>query len=438
MKLFYTIMVVMLLAMSGQNSYASFPEFFGASPSTSAVGSQANTDFSDPANAYYAGALSAFSDKLSLNASYDYVNHDLYPITNIVVKNSTNYSGATQNGNVNTEYGEFRHTSLHVILPVRYPGAGNIVFNLFAPMGSFIETNTGHPTLPEYVFYHARYKRTEAFLQYAHPLTPNLAFSLGTFVGFQVRADMSAQASITGTPYGSSASAKAKVAPSLAALASIAYKLENWATYFAFKQEMKSNLDANMMGDTSDPPIPFDIEVASLPYYDPTIFRLGLQRKGDRLSFMGLLEYQMWEHYQTPLVRITQRASVKSSDNYEHVQTKNILLPKVGFQWNIVDALSVMGGVAYRPTPLKGDFSGSGNSIDSNTTIFTTGLKWNTAFSNFPMEIAGSFQWHQLEERTVVKTANQENGAGGSKIGAPGYKIGGNVYMASLGLKIVF
>ncbi|MBI2520539.1 MAG: hypothetical protein HYV97_08975 [Bdellovibrio sp.] len=440
MQDFAKLIVLTCLSFFLQNAWASFPEFFGASPSTSVIGSQANIDYSDPANAYYAGALTAFSDKLALNVSYDYVNHDFYPIDNIIVKNNTNFS-TTQSGSAVTDYGEFRHSGLHAVLPIRYPGAGNLVLNLFSPVGHFLETNTGHPTLPEYVFYHARYKRTEAFLQYAHPFTTNFSLSLGAYVGFQVRADVNTQASISGTTYGSSAAAKAKVAPSLAGLMSMAFKLDNWTSYLAYKQEMKSNLDANVVGDAplgGTSSLPFDIGIASLPYYDPAILRFGIQRRGDRISMMGLLEYQMWENYQTPVVIITQRASVLSSDNYEKIQTKNILVPKVGFQWNMSDSLSFFTGISHRPTPLKGDFSGSGNSVDTDSTILCAGPKWSTQMFGLLMDITGAFQWHQLEDRTVVKSANQENGSGGSKIGAPGYKVGGDVYMASIGLKVAF
>ena len=106
---------------------------------------------------------------------------------------------------------------------------------------------------------------------------------------------------------------------------------------------MKSNLDANVIGDAplgGTSSLAFDIGIASLPYYDPAILRFGAQRKGERISVMGLLEYQMWGNYQTPVVQISQRASVLSSDNYEKVQTQNIFVPKIGMQWDLSDALS--------------------------------------------------------------------------------------------------
>ena len=54
-----------------------------------------------------------------------------------------------------------------------------------------------------------------------------------------------------------------------------------------------------------------------------------------------------------------------------------------------------------------------------------------------PMGITGSLQWHQLEDRTVLKVSAKKMERW-VKIGAPGYKIGGDVYMASVGLKIAF
>jgi len=38
----------------------------------------------------------------------------------------------------------------------------------------------------------------------------------------------------------------------------------------------------------------------------------------------------------------------------------------------------------------------------------------------------------------VVKTSGQENGSAGSKIGAPGYKIGGEVLTGSIGARMMF
>jgi len=420
-------------------SWPSFPEFFGTSPRTSSLGGQPNDEWDDPSNNYYAAALTAFSHKINVNLSYDSVKHDFLPINGIVTKNSTNNAYGTNTGNINTDYGEFRHSSVHLTLPIAYPGAGNIAISLFSPLGHLIETNTGHPTHPEYVMYHARYKRTELFANYAHPIGNNFALSLGAFVGFQVRADMSAQASLNGVNFGSSSSAKAKVSPSLASLFSIAKKWQSATVFFAYQQEMTSNLDANIIGDTSDPPIPFDIGATSIPYYDPHILRLGYQQSlGPALKLHSMLEYQLWGNYKTPVIRIIQRANVKGSDNYENIKTQNILIPKLGLKYSWSDYLALMAGVSYRPTPLKGDFSGAGNSIDTDVLTTSAGIDFKSRLLDKLFTFSGAFQWHQLKEKKVTKTSGQENGSAGQKIGSPGYTVGGDVYMASVGISTSF
>jgi len=435
---FIALFVLHLSIFIFPTAKASFSEQFGVNPSTACISGQVNGNAEDPANAYYAAAINAFSDRLSVNISYNYVDHKFEPIQGVVIRNSSNNNNGTAFGDVNTSYGELRHFTLSGLLPIRYPGAGNLVLNISSPIGNFLETNTGHPTLPEYVFYRSRYKRTEFNLNYAHPFSDSFSISLGAFVGFQVRADLTAQASLNGSSFGSSASSKAKVSPALGALASMSYRLDQWTTYFSYQQEMKSNLDANITGETSDPPIPFDIAVESLPYYDPHIFRVGTVRKGETVSVMAAVEYQMWENFRPPNVRIIQRASVKSSDNFERLQTRNIFVPKVGASFAFNDHLALSAGVGHRPTPIEGNFSGAGNTIDSDSMIYSTGFKYTTKMLGFDVDFLGALQWHQLEEKTVTKTTGQENGQAGTKIGGPYYKIGGDVYYASLGAKFLF
>ena len=49
-----------------------------------------------------------------------------------------------------------------------------------------------------------------------------------------------------------------------------------------------------------------------------------------------------------------------------------------------------------------------------------------------------SGQYHMLKEVDVVKSNGQENGSAGSKIGAPGYNVGGEVLTGSIGARMMF
>ncbi|MFT6068122.1 MAG: long-subunit fatty acid transport protein [Bacteriovoracaceae bacterium] len=429
--------LVVFLSFQAKANYA---EFFGTAPSTSSIGNQANSDEFDPANNYYIPALMAFSDTLTFSTSIASVSTDFEPITSIVTKNSTNSTTGTESGPVSTEYPSYLGSSLHVTLPIAVEGAGTVSFSLFMPLGKTMETNSGDAHLPEYVMYRSRYRRTMIHLNYAHKLSDNFAFSIGSHIGFQAGANTTNNVSLNGTSFGTSAGLKTEVKPSLAAIVSTIYRKDNWSAAFTYQQEMKSNLETQANGVINDPTSAlFQITIESMIYYDPHIFRFGGAFEVGNFTFLGTLEYQLWENYKTPVIRVKDRGGVIiASDDFEKVQLRNVPVPKIGTTLKLNDNLTLMAGLSYKPTPLKGNFSGSGNSIDSNSLILTGGGSISMKFFGKDLDLSAGAQYHKLEELNVTKTPNQENGSAGSKIGAPGYKVGGSVIAASGGLRLKF
>lgn len=434
------ILLAIFVASFCFQAKANFAEFFGTSPSTSSIGNQANSDEFDPANNYYIPALMAFSDTLTFSTSASSVGTDFEPIGSVVVKNNTNSTTASQSSSVSTDYDSYLGSTFHATLPIAYEGAGAISLSLFMPLGKTMETNSGDAQLPEYVMYRSRYRRTMVHLNYAHKLSDNFAFSVGSHLGFQAGANTTNNVSLNGTTFGTSAGLKTEVKPSLAAIVSTIYKKENWAAYFTFQQEMKSNLETQANGVISDPTSAlFQITIESMIYYDPYIFRFGGSLELGNFTLLGTLEYQLWDNYKTPVIRVKDRGGViLGSDDFEKVQLRNIPIPKLGIKMRISDSLSLMTGLSYRPTPLKGNFAGSGNSIDSNSLILAGGGTLSLKLFGKDLDLSAGAQYHKLEELNVVKTPNQENGSAGSKIGAPGYKVGGSIIAASGGLRLKF
>ncbi len=401
-----------------------------------ALGGQGNHNGEDPSNNYYYPALGAWNKHIAIDLGIYTLKHDFEDINNVVVKNNTNNSSGTQRGNVKTDYGDLRMTSLHLLLPLL--ASGNLGVSIFSPLGHFIEINTGHPSQPEYVMYQSRYRRLITHINYAHPINDHWAFSLGALVGFQVRADLNTQASLNGSSFGSSASSRAKVSPALGGIFGITRKHDGGHFSFTFNQEMKSNLQANITGETSDPPIPFEVGADSLSFYDPHLIRFGWSQKGDLIGFFTALEYQLWENYQTPVVRIAQRVSLKSSDNFEQTKTQNIIVPRVGLGIDITDQMAVSVGAKYRPTPIKGDFVAAGNSVDTDTWTISTGGTYKMTLWSKKIVLSAAMAYQHLVEKDVTKTTGQENGTAGEKIGSPGYKIGGYVLVGAMGASITF
>jgi hypothetical protein len=437
----FALLLTLLLSSS---AYASFGEMFGSSYSTAAIGGQSNMDENDPSNNFYAPAVLGFSDKFNvmLQASSTATHFD--SIDNVVIKNSTN-SNTTESGSVKTDYKKFYGGALHVALPLGATShLGTLGLSVFLPIGSLMETHSGDPALPEYVMYRSRYDRTSIYFNFAKAAIDNdLAFSIGTILGFQASADVRTNVSLNGANYGSTALAQSKISPALGIIASGVKKIYASKIYLTYQQEMKSNLTAIASGEISDPlPLPFNATVSSMIFYDPHTFRLGTSIKSDSTSsletYVGL-EYQIWSGYKTPKIDIVKNGGILlPSTNYEKIERKNTLNPKIGIKWDVTNRLALLLGAAYRMTPLKGDFSGSGNSIDTDSYIASGGLQYRIVIWGRDVSIGTSLQYHQLKDKHVTKTTGQENGNAGDKIGAPGYDIGGYILSAAAGIKFNF
>ncbi|MDO9184088.1 MAG: hypothetical protein Q7U04_16865 [Bacteriovorax sp.] len=421
-------------------SFASYPEFFGASYSTTAIGNQATLDANDPSNNYYVPAILGFSDRVNILLGATSTATTFKKMSNIVVANNTNSSTASTTGNVDNNYAKFYGGGLHFALPIGYQHLGTLGISVFLPIGNLMETNSGNPFLPEYVMYHSRYKRTSIYLNFARKWSDDFAWSIGTLVGFQASAEVKSNLSLNGAAYGSWAQARSKVAPSLGIITSFVKKINQAKFYFTYQQEMKSNLHAIVSGEINNPSLAlFESGIDSMIFYDPHTFRIGTSLATEATELFAGLEYQLWSGYKPPTIYITKTGGViVPSSNYEHIKVRNTINPRIGIKINLTDRWATSAGLGYRMTPLDGNFSGSGNSIDTDTYILSTGLQYRIVIWSKDVNLGTSLEYHSLVEKHVTKSTGQEDGSAGNKIGAGGYDISGHVIAASLGIKFNF
>lgn len=423
---------------------ASFPEMFGASSSTMAVGGQARAHTEDASNNYYAPALLGFSKQLQLQASTFWAQTDFDEVGSITVENDwtrleCSYPNCKSTVDVNPE--PLWLNALHLSVPILNVDGPKLGISAFVPAKSIMEVRSGDPILPEYVMYSGRNSRAQVFGNLAYAFSPNFSASVGVYNGFQVAVDVNAYARVGAdkTAYSTFARSEAVAKPTLAGIGSVAYRAESWSSYFTIIQEMKSKLSGKATGQSDDPKIPFAIQVNSLAFYDPLTLRLGWQGHMGSWALNTAVEWQRWDHYQPPIAHIKQEGGViVSSKILEELDLQNIFVPKIGLEWNVTDPLALRLGVSHRPSPLKGNFSGAGNSVDSDILSFSGGggLKQKIWGKDFEGQLGLEYQ--KLETRNVSKSANREDGGAGEKVGAPGYKVGGKVLVASLGLAAHF
>jgi hypothetical protein len=428
-----TSLMLILISIS---AHGSFPEFFGSSILNTGLGGQGSYSQNNAGNNYYHPAVLAWSKDINISTAISMVTHNFNDITNVVIKNPINTSpSTTEFGTVATDYESVQIASINVTLPVKT--YGTFALSVFLPVGSIMETNSGDAYLPEYVLYRARYKRLMSHMNYAFKIFDDITMSVGAHMGFQAGANIHTNTSLNGTSYGSSATAKTQADPTISGILSTAYRLDDHQFTATFQQELKNNLQSVATGLTAIPPTAFDITIESMIYYDPHILRIGYQSKWSFGELDVSAEYQIWDSYKTPIVRIVRNSGViLASDDYESVTVSNILVPKAGVTLEFMDDLKMSFGVKYKPSIFSHDYSGAGNSLDLASYTFSSGVGYNINLFGTPMEIGGAVQHQLLQEEKITKTANIEDGSAGSKIASPGYTAGGSVTVFSFGVNV--
>ena len=440
MKLFLISLFSLLFHFQAK---ASFGEMFGASTINMLNANQMTTHAPNPGNNYYAPALlSTHSDNTYISFSTSLVAHNFDDIDNIVIKNEISHGSGTseEKGSANVDLKDFHSIIFNMAKPLGPRGVVGV--SVFAPMGHLMELNTGPTYLPNYVMYTARYNRTHMHLNYAHQFKESLSGSIGFHSGLQTAASTTFNPSMGGDQNPSSSETKIKVRPSFGLVLSLA---KRWSprhiTTFTYQQEMKNKLDVSVDGESLSPSILFESQIQNLLFFDPHIFRVGHTLKVQNFYLTATGEFQLWRNYETPISRIkspNNSGTITPSGDFEGINAKNIFVPKFSILWKTSPRWSYAAGMIFRQSPLRGDFSGPGNSLDTNSFIFTSGLVHNFSYKKLPLELAVAYQYHLLDSKRVDKTEGLEDGSEGQKIGSGGYNIGGNLHVLSLGLGMKF
>lgn len=434
--------LIIVFLMLSANAFASLPELFSSSASTMGIGNQSTLDIDDAGACFSIPALAAFSEESSVSINVTSVNTSFNKISNIVTENSINSASATPvSRDVDPNLSSQNILSMHAGLKLFKNSNLKFLASFYTPIDKLLEASTGDPYLPEYRVYNSRLQRSLFYFNFAHKLTDSFAYSLGVITGIQSSGLTNVVARENGAPFEPSLGKMSfNATPSIAPSFSIFKKWSNvQASYFSYTYSMKSNFTNEATGITpvGNSALKYDWTFNSLIYFDPSILRLGHAYQLHHFKLFTSLEYLGWSEYKTAKLEMINNGGILAGTNdYENFSTKNILVPKLGLQYEIGSKI-ISFGLSYKPNPFTNDLSQAGNSIDSDSIIYSAGFQTpiNLFENKFNLTIAG--QIHDLKEFDVKKSINNENNEAGSKIGSPGYSVGGSVFVASFGLNWV-
>ena len=406
-----------------------------------------------------AGLPAAAGRKLDFSYGWLFMDPKFTPIQSVTIQNDFN-SDATTTGNVNDDYrsvlGQTVGGAILVNPEWHQLSAGITLFTPFDPLGF---TDTGEAYIPEYVLYRARGQRPQIELGLGARVNERFSLGLGLHVGYGITASGSVFLQTEDDTTSSmrvTASIKPQASPNLGWLLTSELPPEepgSWSLGQTIRVEnnaqttMKFDSSARAFGSLAALDISF--AAASSMFYDPWTIETGMSWHHSPVGrLLVQVDFQNWRRFKRPALNIQDPSQTCTAADPESCEPggqpfivnpsilpalslRNTFTPRIAEEIQFGSSMLRLG-YAFKPSIFSELPTSSGNYLDPSKHIATLGwgwklptfLGWNTPAS---IDVHASYQ-HLIAEH-VTKTAGDETGdAGKTKIGAPGYDIGGRLW----------
>ncbi|MDQ8037945.1 MAG: outer membrane protein transport protein [Pedobacter sp.] len=207
--------------------------------------------------------------------------------------------------------------------------------------------------------------------------------------------------------------------------------LKNWETAFAYRaySNTQTQVVANAVIPQTVPAPGLSLAINTLDAYQPNIYTLGMQYKGERLRAGITAEWQQW----SKLAGEFQSDTIRDQANLEF---NDILIPRLGLQYKLNDIFSFTSGIAFQPSALESDRSLDVNYLDNDRYII--GLGGSMEFKDpwifaYPVRLDFGYQLHLLQDRQFQLTSTQYNNGAPYETVETGGMV--NVFTGSMTLK---
>jgi long-subunit fatty acid transport protein len=450
--LIFTLPLVLLGALT-EPARANIGDIYGFGSRSAALagatvagGFEAFSAYSNPA-----GLTRTGEKRLQLSWGYLDMSPSFLPIENVVVEN--NYtSDKRREGNVDTSYRDTFGQVLgltYLIAPDFYRlsiGLAN-----FQPMNQIAYVDSGETFEPEYFLYRARTQRPQYELGLGFQPASAISFGVGLHIAYSLTTNTSIFLQTDPTKPSTmrmAASMKPRVGPYFGAYYQSPDKHGDITAGAVLRLPVKSASEivlksgARALGPLVA--LDFNATAVSAMFYDPLSVELGTTWRYLRTLRLYLqADYQAWSKFSPPSILITDPQTENcvgtctgvgiSAGHNPSYSFQDILIPRLGNEWEITPSTLLRVGYYYRPSMLADLPTEAGNYLDPPKHAFNLGVGFK--FAHFlvfeaPCSLDFHFSYQRLVTQQISKTPGNELGVGtgNDKIGAPGYVAGGKIY----------
>ncbi len=179
--------------------------------------------------------------------------------------------------------------------------------------------------------------------------------------------------------------------------------LSGWETAFTYrtKSAASTTVDSNIIVTQTIPDPGLALAMSTIDSFQPETFAVGAQYKGDGWRVGGSLEQQNWSQLEHELSNdtIKDQQSVAAGDR---ARFDDILVPRVGAEYDLSKNFAVRAGVAFEESPLQTTRNPELNYLDADKFVVGVGLSATydrTRLLAYPIRMDIGYQYQQLQER---------------------------------------
>ena len=179
--------------------------------------------------------------------------------------------------------------------------------------------------------------------------------------------------------------------------------LNGWETALTYrtKSSASTTVDSNIIVTQTIPDPGLSLAVTTIDSFQPETIAIGTQYSGDGWRIGGSIEQQNWSELEDEFSSdsIKDQGSVASGNR---IGFDDILIPRLGAEYQLNENFAVRGGIAYEESPLKTTRNPELNYLDTDKLVVGLGISATydrTRLLAYPVRLDLGYQYQQLQER---------------------------------------
>src|SRR5690554_6832922 len=179
--------------------------------------------------------------------------------------------------------------------------------------------------------------------------------------------------------------------------------LNGWETALTYrtKSSASTTVDSNIIVTQTIPDPGLSLAVTTIDSFQPETIAIGTQYSGDGWRIGGSIEQQNWSELEDEFSgdSIKDQGSVASGNR---IGFDDVLIPRLGAEYQLNKNFAVRGGVALEESPLKTTRNPELNYLDTDKLVVGLGISATydrTRLLAYPVRLDLGYQYQQLQER---------------------------------------